>query len=107
MNDQLKVFLDLTYWLPFGYNSTVFLLRTIKEYRADLADREEALKETHSYYHPNLTVGHVVARTLGTILPIVNIIAMFCNIRAFLDLIHNMVKFIIKVLDKPLVPKHG
>jgi hypothetical protein len=94
------------YAAPAAVNATVFTLRTVKEYRKDLANRAESASNPKTWgYTPTLTIGHIVARLLGIVLPIVNVIAMIGNLDKVFEYIGNFFSWIYNILDIPLVPK--
>lgn len=105
----------LGYMLPFIVNASEFTMRTIKEYRDDLSNRAKCVRERLEYnklknmpypstYIPKLTLGHILARIIGTVTPIVNAIVCICNMDRVFDWIGSVFDWFGKVFSMPLVP---
>ena len=113
----------LAYGVPAINNAIDFTLRTVKEYRKDLVSRATAREQRErwdaasneqrdrsdmhypSSYDPTLTVGHLVGRFLGIVLPLVNVIVMIANLDRVFEFLWRVFDWLGKVLDIPLVPK--
>lgn len=81
------------YWGPLMFCAVGFAVRTYRGLRADLKERS-----SRKDYHPSQTVGSLVGRVVCTIVPVVNIFAVF-------DLLGPTIEVIHEVFDQPLIPK--
>ena len=81
------------YWIPLLVCLTVYLFRAIGKYKQDLKNC------TEKYYTPTLTIGWVVGRLLGSIIPVVNLSCMT------FDCLASLFKWIDQFLDIPFVRK--
>jgi hypothetical protein len=114
--------------MPFLINAFEFTLRTIKEYRNDLASRAKATTAAAAYaeelvkwkaagsvyrnspnepreYEPTLTIGHILARLIGIVTPFINFIVMICNMDRVFEWIGECFSWLGRVFSIPLVPK--
>lgn len=118
----------LGFIVPFIVNSFEFILRTIKEYREDLANRAKSAASKVAYqaeldtwrdkgspgrlpydttkgYNPELTVGHILARLIGIFTPVINFLVMVANMDRVFEWIGNGFRALGKLFDIPLVPR--
>jgi len=91
-NSQLALFI---YWIPLAICAAVYPFRFVKMYKEDLT------KSTEKFYEPSLTIGHIVAVTIGAVCPVINLVM------AIFDASASAFKFIGRLLDIPLVPKRN
>lgn len=67
------------------------------------AARAKAEADPNLYYYPSLTVGGVIAYTLGTICPVLNLLLALFDVSGpmFREIFYLLGQF----LDQPLVPR--
>lgn len=114
--------------VPLVMNGLEFILRTIKEYHGDLTQRAKSAAYQTEYeqtvekwkaagsiyrdrpsepkgYEPTLTVGHILARLIGTVTPFVNFFVMLANMDRVFDWIGRGFRYLGSFFSIPLVPK--
>jgi hypothetical protein len=96
----------LGYALPVLINAFIFSQRSIAEYFKDISERSKQAKNQNDYYVPTLTIGSLVLRFLGVVLPIVNACVMIRNSHRILAYISYVFEWIGDVMNTPLVPKN-
>ena len=89
-NSQLAIFV---YWIPALICIAVYLFRFVGMYKKDVD------KSKGSYYSPELTVGYILALSIGSFIPVINLFMLIFDAAA------SAFRFIGTILDIPLVPK--
>lgn len=93
---QFTSFLALAvYWIPLAICLVVYFFRAVGAYKIDLE------RCTKKHYTPTLTIGWIVARIIGSTLPVVN---LFC---LTFDCLASMFKWLENFLDIPFVRKQN
>lgn len=92
----------LLYWIPLAICAFGYFLRTLKNYRKDLASRSEAI-ETDGHYRPTDTVGTLIGRGIAATIPVCNLLCAIFDVAP--SLLGRFFGFIGRVFDQPLVPK--
>lgn len=116
-NTALAVWL---YWVPLLVCVIGYLVRTVQDYRKDLAVRSKCEEDRADYfanlvsetdrhyrrppdeYRPKLTVGRILARVLAAGVPAVNLCAAICDIGP--PMFRRFFEILGKTFDFPLVP---
>lgn len=97
----------LLYWLPAALCAYGYLVRSVKLYRRDLAERaaveSDATGRTH--YYPRETFGSLIGRAVMTVLPVGNLFAAIFNVAP--EVFGDLFAWIGRVFDQPLVPKRN
>ena len=91
------------YWMPLVLCAYGYLLRAIRKYREELANRAKAEADPKAYYRPTLTVGTIVGGAVLTVTPIANLFAAVFDVAP--EVFSDLFSWLGKVLDIPLVPK--
>lgn len=97
----------LFYWLPVFICIIGTIIRTVCQYRSDLARRAEAMtadpRSSRSIYTPTLKVGTIIGRVLGSVIPVVNVCyAVFSLIP---EAMGGLFKWLDRTFDFDLVPR--
>jgi len=92
----------LLYWLPLVLCAYGYTVRGVSKYREELTDRRKH-EATGAYFHPQLTVGHIVGHVLLAASPIANLFAATFDVAP--EVFGDFFSWMGKVLDQPLVPR--
>lgn len=89
------------YWLPLALCLYGYSVRTFRDYRKDVADRDDA--EHGRYYVPTLTIGLILGRLLMALVPVANLLAAIFNVAP--EVFGDFFRWLGRTFDMPLVPK--
>lgn len=94
-----SIFGFILYWVPLLFCIVGYTIRTGKNYRIDIKERESSPKS----YCPTDTIGTLIGRAIVSIIPIANLWAAIFSLAP--DFFGDLFNYIEKVFDKPLVPR--
>lgn len=86
------------YWSPLLLCIVGYTMRTVRNYRLDLSDRE-----SDKFYTPRDRVGTLIGRAFVSLMPIANLWAAAFDLAP--KLFSGFFSFLGRVFDQPLVPK--
>jgi len=94
----------LLYLVPLVFCLVFYTVRTVKNYRNDVAERAGHLRQDDSWgYIPTDTIGTLIGRALVSILPVANIWAALFDLAP--GVFGNLFKALGRLFDQPLVPR--
>lgn len=88
----------LLYWLPASFCLVGYTLKSWGDVRHDIKKRDSA-----EFYHPNITVGTIIGRSVLSVIPVANLWAGMFDLAP--KLFGDLFEWIGRVFDVPLVPK--
>lgn len=101
----------LLYWVPVSVCVYGYTVRTWLNYQKDVGQREKVQTQqpdkdgrVPKFYSPTDTIGTLIGRALVTALPVANIWAAAFDVAP--KLFSTLFKWIGRVFDQPLVPRH-
>ena len=80
-----------------------YTVRTVKNYRHEIARRQECVQGNYTYF-PKLTLGVVVGRAFCAAMPGVNLVALVFSVAG--PMLQDIFRFFGALLDIPLVRPH-
>lgn len=91
----------LWYWVPLAICLLGYALRTWRNYRIDV-DNRQSCPSRFRVYTPTDTVGNLLGRVIKSVVPILNILAVITDVGP--ELGRRYFKWLHRVLTQPVVP---
>lgn len=92
------------YWIPLALCLIGYSVRSINNYRNELARRDECIRTGYGYF-PTLTLGTLVGRVFCSVIPGLNLVSLVFSVGG--PMLSEICRFFSDILNIPLVHPHN